>query len=95
MNIRKLFEPYVDPVDGTVGSTPLLKNLYLKKGAKVILIQNLDVCDGLANGAKGTVLDFVKSDGVVTQVIVEFENKEAGKMARENHVQRKIMHSET
>ena len=38
----------------------------------------MDVCDGLNNGAKGTVLDFVTKGGAVTHVIVDFENKDAG-----------------
>ena len=63
--------------------TPFVSTLYLKKGAKVILIYNLDVCDGLNNGAKGVVIDFIRNKDNITHVIVEFENKEAGKALRQ------------
>jgi len=49
----------------------------------VILIYNLDVCDGLNNGAKGVVIDFIRNKDNVTHVIVEFENREAGKTLRQ------------
>ena len=49
----------------------------------MVLVYNLDVCDGLNNGAKGKVIDFIKNVGKITHVIVEFENKEAGKSLRQ------------
>ena len=57
--------------------------LYLKKGAKVILIHNVDVCDGLNNGAKGTVVDFLRHENAVESVVINFNNKDAGKALRE------------
>ena len=58
--------------------------LYLKKGARIILIQNIDVSDCLNNGAKGTVVDFLKHGDTVTHVIVEFDNKDAGQKLRQS-----------
>ena len=57
----------------------------MKKGAKIVLTYNIDVCDGLNNGAKGIILDFVKKDNIVTHVLVELEHKETGKALRESH----------
>ena len=60
LSTRKHFDPPVDEADGKVRGTPLISKLYLKRRAKVILIHNVDVPDGLNNGAKGVVLDFAK-----------------------------------
>ena len=75
LSTKKTFEPYVDPKDGKVRNTPLQNILYLKKGAKIILIHNIDVCDGLNNGAKGVVMDFIRTEEKVTHVVVEFRNR--------------------
>ena len=45
----------------------------------MVLVYNLDVCDGLNNGAKGKVIDFIRNINKITHVIVEFANKEVGK----------------
>ena len=84
LSTRQHFEPKVDHKDGKVKGTPLLNTLHLKKGAKVILIYNVDVGDGLNNGAKGIVLDFVRKENTITHIIVEFENKDAGKSLRQS-----------
>jgi len=83
ISTKKYFDPSVDQKDGKVKNTPLQNILYLKKGAKVVLIYNIDVLDCLNNGAKGTVLDFIRKGDEVTHVIVQFHNKEAGKKVRE------------
>ena len=70
MSTRKEFDPHVDETDGKVRGTPLQNVLYLKKGAKVVLTHNLNVSDGLNNGAKGKVLDFIRKDNKVTHVVI-------------------------
>ena len=72
MSTRKQFDPYIDEADGKVRGTPLQNILYLKKGAKVVLIHNLNVPDGLNNGAKGKVLDFIRKDNKVTHVVIRY-----------------------
>ena len=48
-----------------------------------MLTYNLDVCDSLANGSKGTVIDIIKtSTGKVRYIIVQFHDPEAGKERR-------------
>ena len=84
MPTKKQFNPAVDK-DGKVNKTPLDNHLYLKKKARVVLVHNIDVSDGLNNGAKGEVLDKVKDDeGNVTQVIIKFDNMESGARLKEN-----------
>ena len=83
MSTRKQFDPYIDEADGKVRGTPLQNILYLKKRAKVVLIHNLDVPDGLNNGAKGIILDFLRKDNKITHIVIEFENPEAGTQLRQ------------
>ena len=46
---------------------------------------NVDVVDGLNNGAKGVVLDFIRNDNGVTHVICQFDNPKSGKALREKY----------
>ncbi|HIL27520.1 MAG TPA: hypothetical protein EYG21_09105 [Nitrospinaceae bacterium] len=85
LKTRKHFEPYVDKDDDKVRNTPLLSTLYLKKNARVVLVYNIDVGDGLNNGAKGTVVDFVRMGNEVTYIIINLDNVESGKSLRDLH----------
>ena len=78
---KKTFQPPLKY--GKVQNTPLVDNLTLKVGSKVMLTYNIDVCDSLANGCKGTVLDFIKyPNGKIRYVVVEFDNPDCGKERR-------------
>ena len=78
---KKEFQPPLKY--GKVKNTPLVNELHLKIGARVILTYNVDVVDSLANGCMGTVLDFIKfPNGKVRYVVVEFDNPEYGKERR-------------
>ena len=48
---------------GKVNDTSFDFQLELKVGARVMLIHNLDVVDGLINGTTGCVRGFIRSDG--------------------------------
>ena len=44
LSTRRQFEPPVDESDGKVRNTPLTNVLFLKRGARMVLIHNIDVC---------------------------------------------------
>ena len=57
--------------------------IYLAKGARVMLTMNIRTKVGLCNGALGTVLDFVYSDGqtppvLPISVLVQFDEDYSG-----------------
>ena len=86
----KNFKPSVDQY-GFVGETPLLDELKLKIGAKVMLRMNQDTQDGLTNGAIGWVVGFERQKGKdgmerITTVLVEFEEEKVGKKLREKNM---------
>ena len=75
---------------GTIDSTNMAVNLELKKNAKVMLTQNIDVSEGLVNGVTGKVLDFairtVRGKKEIVAVIVQFEDENIGKHYRQQHL---------
>ena len=71
--------------DNIVGNTGFLDQLYLKEGARVMLIHNFDTTDHLSNGACGNVMGFEWSRGEhqeVKKVLVQFDDPRAGAKLR-------------
>ena len=65
----------------------LEQQLELKLGARVLLTNNLDVADGLTNGAYGTVAGVITKDNnpnKITAVIVKFDHQRVGIIAQRN-----------
>ncbi|XP_062409039.1 uncharacterized protein LOC134100005 [Sardina pilchardus] len=63
----------------------LPKCVSLGVGARVMLKKNIDVSDGLVNGACGTVVEIIQSqkeDDIPTAIHVEFEDPNVGKIQR-------------
>lgn len=88
INDHPTIRDYVPPIgkNGTVGETPFMAELQLKKEARVMLVYNIDTADLLCNGAKGTVKGWVNnSKGNITTVFVKFDDEEAGVQCRKNY----------
>ncbi|XP_058495553.1 ATP-dependent DNA helicase PIF1-like [Solea solea] len=61
-------------------NTSLAEQLLLGEGARVMLCQNVDVSDGLVNGACGVITQIVQSEGVKfpKMVYVKFDDENVG-----------------
>ena len=68
---------------GKVKNTPCLNELKFKIGSEVMLTYNLDVCDYLANGSRGTVIGITTNqNGKLQYILVQFHDPKAGKERR-------------
>ena len=87
MSKAKIFSPkgYKPPITkhGTIGKTQFRDELFIKIGARVMLTHNISISDSLVNGQIGIIVDFIKSSGSLTAVLVQFDDKEAGENYRE------------
>ena len=61
----------------------LLDELQLVAGCRVMLKYNIDVSDGLVNGATGKVLHIVLLANSVTTILVEFDSQDIGRKAKQ------------
>ena len=81
-NKKGLIKPRVDD-NGTIGGTAFKDEIQVKKGAKIILIHNIDTSDSLTNGQLGMVFDFIRTkEGAVDKLVVKFNDERVGEMSR-------------
>ena len=71
--------------EGLVNETPFLDKLNVREGAKIMIIHNIDISDGLTNGTTGTVVGFIKNDGElaenpsdVNKILIKFDDMYIG-----------------
>ena len=73
--------------NGLIDKTQFAEKLRLKKSARVMIIANVDIKDGIVNGSLGTVIDFVKTVSQndkgeivesVRSIIVVFDDPDTG-----------------
>ena len=60
----------------------LPKLLILSVGARVMLIRKVNVCDGLANGTQGKIVDFILSSKTPVAILVRFDNSKVRRETR-------------
>ncbi|XP_037395199.1 uncharacterized protein LOC108432566 [Pygocentrus nattereri] len=71
----------------TVHNTCLTQALHIGVNARVMLLKNIDVSDGLVNGAFGTVNEVCFNNDLdfPSKIYVTFDNEKAGKALRAKH----------
>ena len=79
------FKPKLE-AKGTVGGTAFLQTLKIKVGARVMLIHNIDVLDGLSNGTRGELIA-VENDSMkkITLLLIKFDEQYQGAQKRINN----------
>ena len=81
------YKPTIMP-DGTIDSSPLLKSLKIKVGARIMITLNVDVLDGIVNGSLGTITDIIMEENdpsILKCIIVEFDNNKCGSELRKQY----------
>ena len=63
---------------GTIGQTNFHETLKFKIGAKCMLVFNIDLMDGLFNGANGTIIALHHQNGKLDSIIVKFDDDVCG-----------------
>ena len=73
------YKPYIQRKDGAVASTSFKDQLKMKIGAKLMIIHNIDVADGLSNGQMGELVHMIKTTkGEIDKLVIKLNNANAG-----------------
>ena len=72
---------------GTVANTSMVNCLHIRKGARIMLVANVNTSDSLVNGAMGCIVDIVKfkDSSEVQCIIIAFDNPKVGRNQREDN----------
>ena len=79
------FDPqkYISKKDGAIGGTAFLNLVSVKVGCRVMLIHNIDVIDGLANGQFGELVAVVKTtQGKIDKLVIRPKDSKIGEENR-------------
>ena len=70
----------------------LQKVLSIKIDARVMITMNIDVADGLTNGAMGTVTNVIidQTTGMMSVILVDFDSEHVGQETRHTSVYNSI-----
>ena len=84
---QKEFKPRINEKDETIGNTKFQYRLLLKRGAKVMIIHNIETIDGLTNGQFGILKEvtYKEDEKTVDKLIIQLRNSRAGEMNRQRH----------
>ena len=85
--LKKGCRSIINSKKGTIGETQFLETLNIKIGARVNLIYNVNVIDGLVNGAYGKVVGIESINGSVECIIVKFDDDLTGHEQRMRYPQ--------
>ena len=81
------YMPKIHPKKRTIGDTHLLQTFQVKVGSRVMLTNNLDVCDILSNGSIGTLEGMIGNNGEVNVMMVRFDSRDSGREMQRLHPQ--------
>ena len=83
------YQPKIDPKKGVIGTTSYLQTLCVKVGCRLMMIDNIDVVDGLSNGSMGTLegVFIDKKSGIVLFLMVRFDSPDSGRELQRCHPQ--------
>lgn len=70
---------------GTIDDTGLKKVLYIKEGARIVLIVDINTSNYLVNGSFGTFAKIVTENNSVDHIIINFDDKMGGVKQRSDH----------
>ena len=80
------FKPFIDKKDGGVGTTAFQNEIFVRIGAKIMLVHNIDVADMLTNGQRGELVDVLLSnDGKPDKLVIKLVDRKAGKQNQSKH----------